>query len=391
MNLRLSFFLTLLPVFLLSCARLPIRNEESALKKTSPPLLTDDLPLDSLITAIGSQIQYLEHQGSVRTFRFGKDVFTQADYLEGLKKLIVFREQSKSNTEFYEKVKTSFDFYEVYGQATWGQVLITSYYEPVIFGSKHKTDFFDTPLYRSPDDLLNLNLKPFDSKYDPDRILRARITGNDILPYYSRREIDEGFALRGKKLEICWVNPVDAYFMQIQGSGTVQFEDGTSFNLVYANKNGHRFISDVMYEKILAQLPKGTNLSVPEHERFLKSLDRKELQIYLNTNPSYVFFKVSSERAITFLGLPATAGRTIATDEKYFPKGAIAFLEFKKPNLEEPTKEISTSRFVLDQDVGGVIKGTGRVDLFLGRGNEMKPELFKGEGRLYYLAPKRNF
>ena len=110
-------------------------------------------------------------------------------------------------------------------------------------------------------------------------------------------------------------------------------------------------------------------------------------------NPSYVFFKLSERRAVTYLGLPATDGRTIATDEKYFPKGALGFLSFKKPITPATddglrSKTMPVSRFVMDQDIGGAIKGGGRVDLFFGRGEEIRPftASFYDYGRLYYCA-----
>jgi membrane-bound lytic murein transglycosylase A len=131
-------------------------------------------------------------------------------------------------------------------------------------------------------------------------------------------------------------------------------------------------------------------------EAHLRNLPKKELQDVLNQNPSYVFFQTSQQHAITYLGVPATGGRTIATDKRYFPKGALALLKFEKPVFQpsdaaQPSSSIPVSRFVLDQDIGGAINGGGRVDLFWGQGNESKRHagVMKNNGNLFYLAPKR--
>jgi membrane-bound lytic murein transglycosylase A len=132
-------------------------------------------------------------------------------------------------------------------------------------------------------------------------------------------------------------------------------------------------------------------------ESLLRSLPSDQRDAILFKNPSYVFFNKSAKRAITSLGVPATPGRTIATDAQFAPKGAVAFLQFSKPVFTEGTvKEdldphfVETSRFVVDQDTGGAITGTGRVDLFWGRGDEAKRSagLIQHPARLVYLAPK---
>ena len=122
------------------------------------------------------------------------------------------------------------------------------------------------------------------------------------------------------------------------------------------------------------------------------------MQDYLNKNPSYVFFKPMRENASTYLGTPAVGLRTIATDARYFPKGAVVLLEFSRPVFQSAKGAAvsswqKTSQFMIDQDVGGAIKGPDRVDLFWGRGDEAKRSagVIKQTGRLLYLAPKPEF
>jgi membrane-bound lytic murein transglycosylase A len=115
----------------------------------------------------------------------------------------------------------------------------------------------------------------------------------------------------------------------------------------------------------------------------------------LNRNPSYVFFREGGESAVTFLGVSASDGRTIATDPAFFSKGALAFLIFDRPVFDDdqalvPARTERVSRFVLDQDIGGAITGPGRADLFWGRGKTAgrMAGAVKSTGRLYYLGPR---
>ena len=216
-----------------------------------------------------------------------------------------------------------------------------------------------------------------------------------LIPFDTRKEIDSDQTLAGKDLEICWVDPIDAFFLQIQGSGTVYLESGQSLVVNYADQNGQEYQAIGKY--LISKMPL-EKINLFSIEAYLRTLNPAELQTFLNQNPSYIFFKLSDQRSITYLGTPAIEGRTIATDNRYFPKGALAFLEFQKPSFESvgtelPTTTEPTARWVLDQDRGGAITGGGRVDLFWGKGELSKKYagMMKGNGRLTYLAPKRSF
>jgi membrane-bound lytic murein transglycosylase A len=131
---------------------------------------------------------------------------------------------------------------------------------------------------------------------------------------------------------------------------------------------------------------------------YLRQLPEKEMRKILNKNPSYVFFRRLEGKPITSLGTEVVDGRTIATDQSFFPKGALAYMEFSKPVFEgeastEPSRWERTSRFVLDQDTGGAINGPYRVDLYWGSGKEAGQHagVMKNRGRLYYLVPKDEF
>lgn len=363
------------------------------MRRSSPPELRDDLPIPALLDAVDAQIRFLEKDPSSRGFVFGDRSLTKAEYLAGLRRFErLGREKGADPGEFFRSVREEFEFFEVYGQKEWGDVFITSYFEPRIPGSERPTARLTQPLYGMPDDMISLDLGLWGERFAGTRKLRGRLDGKALIPYYSREQIDAGAALKGRKLELCWVDPIDAFFLQIQGSGTVELPDGKLLRLNYAEKNGQPYES---ISKYLRGVIPPEQMNLHTIEAYLRKLPREEMQRILNLNPSYVFFKPLEESALTYLGVPATDGRTIATDAGFFPKGALAFLSFEKPRFTAPGELVPAggepvARFVLDQDIGGDIRGPGRVDLFWGRGMEAKlyAGAMKNRGRLYYLVPK---
>ena len=425
-------FVILILIFFSACARLPVQNREEAMRKIdstrvaellangfgsgtldtggAPPLSTTpatsatssaseatqleaNVGLRSLFRAVSTEIQFLAAHPSSTPMVFGSERYSRTEYLAGLRRFLELGLNATTPEAFYGLVAEEFDFYEVYGGNSWGQVFITSYFAPIIEGSRQKTTRFSVPLYQAPEDLVTINLGLFDAKYGVGKTLKGRLTNHTVVPYYSRDEIDGQKVITGKNLEICWVDPVDAFFLQIQGSGTVNLDDGQSLFINYSDQNGHPYapIGKFMLDKIPLE-----NINLYSLETYLRTLPAEEMQNYFNKNPSYIFFKTSDQKAITYLGVPATAGRTIATDRRYFPKGGLAFLQFDQPVFNTPTDPLpssftTTRRFVLDQDVGGAISGGGRVDLFWGEGAGSKKAagVMKSLGHLYYLAPKR--
>lgn len=372
------------------CGRKPLKNPRDALRLArSVPELRDDLPRGTLIDAVQAEVDQLARAPGRRELRFGAQVYTREEYLKGLRRFLELARGPGSPEAFEAAVRSEFDFYEVYGQKAWGDAFMTSYYAPVIEGSPVRQGRFTQPLYGVPSDLISLNLETFDPKFADERKYRGRVDGKALVPYYSREEIDSRGKLKGRGLELCWMDPIDAFVLQIQGSGQVRLADGGILNVNYAEKNGQPYQS---IGNFLRDVIPPSNMSMPSIEAYLRSLlylgGRQALQGVLNLNPSYVFFRLSPESAVTYLGIPATDGRTIATDPRFFPKGALAFLLSPKPS-QGPGE--SVSRFVLDQDTGGAIRGGGRVDLFWGKGfdAQLHSGVIQQHGRLYYLAPRR--
>jgi membrane-bound lytic murein transglycosylase A len=364
-RLGVSLGVCMLCCCLTACGRASISLPEEAMRPTAAPALKDDLGLESLSAALEQEIIFLRQRGIRGEYTFGERRLSKERYLDSLERLSAHLITAPDETAVFNYIRQHFDFLEVYGDRGWGDVLITSYYEPVIPGSLLPTAEYSQALYRKPPELSQ--------------------------PYLSREQIDSEHALSGRGLEICYVDPVDAFFLQIQGSGVVRLADGRELRLQFAGKNGLPYHS--LGPAIRKQLP-NRDLTLPVIESFLRSLCAEQRAEILNTNPSYVFFEPSADHALTAMQIPASAGRTIATDGGLFPKGALAFLEFSRPVFNDAacvTPQFRpVSRFVLDQDVGSAIRGPGRVDLFWGRGPEAKRSagVIKSRGRLYYLLPK---
>lgn len=395
--------------------REPAEQTVRPMRLTTPPAaLTDDLPPDGLVRGMEENIERLNRL-NVQSLTFGQKAVSKDDYVLALNYLVDQINSGISRTHFIETVVDNFDFYEANIDDNRGEVLITSYYHPVISGSKTKTSRYSEAIYSVPPDLVNVRLDDFAEVFDtlsPIQyqaikqasqigILRGRLIPSEpggalsVLPYYTREEIEKGRILEGRNLELAWVDPVDAFFLHIQGSGTVRFPDGEELRLGYAAKNGHPFVG---IGKLLSDVIPREKMSMQAIKNYLRELLEEERMKILNLNPSYVFFRKLEGGPVTSLGAEVVNGRTIATDPGFFPKGALAYMEFPKPVFTDgtsinPTAWKPTSRFVLDQDTGGAILGAHRVDLYWGSGNEAARHagVMKQTGRLYYLSPKDEF
>lgn len=410
-------------LLLISCARIPPEQFGLSLRKASTPFLNDDLSLQDFFQGVEKNIEILQKTEKVPSiFQFGKKRQISKDvYLKALMTLSQEALKMKSKQEILDYIAKNFDFYEIFGKEEWGEVFITSYYGPEIPGSRKKTAEYSQPLYKRPSDLFTFQLKEFvepipkvrklfekiNEDYEGQRpknlaslgLLRGRLEPNDnhfstIVPYYTREEIDSKSALEGKKLEICYVTPLDAFILQIQGSGTVKFSDGSSIRLGYADQNGHEYIPIGKFLTEHIPLEEMTLLRIIDH---VTTLSEEERQNLFNKNPSYVFFhELTSPDYLTYTGTPVISGRTIAADPRFFPKGSLGFLVFESPMGNFENKKITwkkTSRFIWDQDTGGAIKGPYRLDLYWGKGQlaMKKASEIKQWGQLYYLAPKEKF
>ena len=375
------------------CTRPPATGPTMAFRETQPLQVSDDLNLNGLLEAVETQAAVFGRAPDT-VMQFGPVTKTRREYGEALKGLSSVLSSPVPTDQKLAYLKNHFRFFEYYGGESWGEILLTSYFEPTIRGSLTSTRSLTTPLYKKPTDLVTIPLRSFSERFKDEKPLKGRLHKDTLVPYYSRAEIDGRQMLRGRNLELVWVDPIDAFFLQIQGSGTVRLPDGSEIHLTYADKNGHRYEPIGKYLKSRLAPRKVTMQRI---EAALRGMPMEEREQLLFKNPSYVFFHRSNRRALTSLGVPATPGRTIAVDPLFAPKGALAMLTFDKPIFssnhldgDDPIGTERVSRIVVDQDTGGAITGTNRVDLFWGRGDEAKKYagVIQSSARIVYLVPR---
>lgn len=265
--------------------------------------------------------------------------------------------------------------------------VITGYYEPLLRGSRSRVAPYLYPLYGPPDDLLTIDLATVNPELRGLR-LRGRVEGKRVVPYYSRAEIARGAApVAGK--EILWVDdPIEAFFLHIQGSGRVQLDSGETLRLGYADQNGHPFqsIGRHLVERGELKLEEASMQSI----KSWATANPQRLEELLNQNPSFVFFRElpladPAGGPVGALGVPLTAGRSIAVDPRYVPLGAPVFLATTFPASATPL-----TRLVVAQDTGGAIRSPVRADFFWGSGAEAGAQAgrMRQLGRMWVLLPK---
>ncbi len=263
--------------------------------------------------------------------------------------------------------------------------LITGYYEPLLHGSRSFGSPYIYPLYAAPDDLLVVDLSSLYPELKNLR-LRGRLQGKRVVPYFSRAEIESGATpTRGK--ELLWVDdPIDLFFLQIQGSGRVQLENGDTVRVGYADQNGHPYksIGKWLVEQGELTLDKASMQGIKDWAR----KNPEKLATLLNTNPSYVFFRElpnNTSGPLGALGVPLSAERSVAIDPRAIPLGAPLWLATTRPNSAEPL-----NRLMLAQDTGGAIRGNVRADFFWGFGDGagQLAGAMKQKGRIWVLLPR---
>jgi len=285
--------------------------------------------------------------------------------------------------EFFE---SNFEVRPVYAKDGETSGLITGYYEPLLKGSWERTEEYQYPLYGVPQDLLVVDLGAVYPQLKGMR-LRGKLVGNKVVPYHDRAQLaDDQELLQGA--EILWVNnPVDLFFLHVQGSGLVELTDGSIAAVGYANQNGHPYqsIGRVLIEMGALEKEEVTLFTIRD---WLKS-NPDRLNEVLSMNPSYVFFELRDAQAdgpTGSLNVALTPRRSIAVDRNVIPLGAPVWLQTTLPNEEQSP----LNQLMLAQDTGGAIKGHVRADVFWGRGGEAEKMagLMKQQGELFVLLPR---
>jgi len=264
--------------------------------------------------------------------------------------------------------------------STTSESLATGYFEPTIKGSYTKSETYPYPLYSVPDDLIRIEL--IDEYQDRlKRPLRGRLADDKVIPYYSRKEISEG-ALASQS-PLCYINDkIELFFLQVQGSGRVTFDDNSSMYIGYGDQNGFPYHS-IGKEMVARGYLKEGEVSLRSIHQYFEE-NPHEIDAILNTNQSYIFFQKRKGSATGALGVRLQAGRSVAVDRENIPLGMPLFI-----STEEPISKQRFEKVVFAHDTGGAIKGENRIDIFFGSGEKAKEQagMMQAEIKLWILVP----
>jgi membrane-bound lytic murein transglycosylase A len=333
------------------------------------PSLLDDGDADSLRSAIAQSLGWLDRQPPSRVLAFGASRrVTIGEYAVGLRRLLMHLANDPPAEVLEERVLAEFEVLASAGRLD-GAVLLTGYHEPVIEVSDRQRPDYSVPVLGLP----------------------ADYTGGWRYPrQLSRTDIEAG-RLGAASRPLAWArDPIDVFFMEVEGSGTLRFADGREMRVGPAATNGHPYRS---IGRLLIDEGRLTEESVSMHAiRSWLQQNPSERARVLRHNQSVVFFRRLDGPPLGSIGVALTPARSIATDARIFPPGTLAFVRTERP-MRLPDGRVvwaPVSRFVLNQDTGGAIRGAGRVDVFWGRGNdaELAASEMKQLGDLYFLVPK---
>jgi membrane-bound lytic murein transglycosylase A len=392
-------FISVFPILLDGCGvikKQPIVREDTALVRVMPseyPEFEDDMAYDGLQHSIRQSILYLRKIPEGSRFRFGEETFAAAHMIKSLEHFLDFITTEPSVQNLQKYIDSNYIMYSSVGGDNFGQVLFTGYYEPSLEGCLEKNDRCRFPIYSRPDDLITINLSLFSPRFKGETII-GRYSNQTVVPYYNRSEIEYGGVLEGKVTPIAWLkDPVDLFFLQIQGSGEIHMDSGTAINVHYGGTNGrpYRSIGKLLIDE--GKIPRA-EMSMQKIRSYLHG-HPEEIERILSYNPSYVFFKIEKDGPLGSLEVKLTPGRSIALDRRFFPLSGLAFIETQKPVINGNGKIghwVNLKRFVLNQDTGGAIRGPGRADLFYGNGPyaEVAAGHMQHTGRLYFLILNPN-
>jgi len=279
-----------------------------------------------------------------------------------------------------------FDPHQVVAPDGSSSGLITGYYEPLLRGARKKGGPYQTPLYKVPDDMVIIDLGSVYPELANKRV-RGRLKGKRVVPYPSREEISRS-GLPGN--ELLWVDDsVEAFFLEVQGSGRVQLPDGETVRVAYADQNGRPYqsIGKWLVQKGELTTEQATAQGI---KAWIDGHPTRQQELF-NANPSYVFFKEEKLPDPKVgpkgtLNVPLTPQRSVAIDRSQLPLGAPVYLNTTLPGDDE----MPLQRLMLAQDTGGAIKGAIRLDLFFGFGSEAADFAgrMKQRGNIWVLLPK---
>ncbi|UZQ54251.1 MltA domain-containing protein [Trichothermofontia sichuanensis B231] len=333
----------------------------------------------TLLRAIDHSLQYLASDRAVNDYqKIDRTAFGNPSpaalrsrvrrSLQRFRQLVLTQPNARA---LQRAVAQEFIFYQAIGQDGQGTVGFTGYFEPTYRASRVPTVEYRYPLFRRPPTL---------EQWSRPHPTRLQLEGADGLQFAQG-------PLRG--LELVWLRDrLEAFLVQVQGSARLQLTDGRTLTVGYAGRTDYPYVG-IGRELVDAGKFTLEELTLPRLVQYFRE-HPDELDLYLPRNQRFVFFKETHGAPATgSIGVPVLPGRSIATDKTLFPPGALALIHTPLPTLNRAgqLEQRLVSRYVLDQDTGGAIKGPGRVDVFMGTGQAAgdRAGLVNATGQLYYL------
>lgn len=326
----------------------------------------------ALLAALDHSLRYLRSPAAATAYqRYPVPGVTRSRVQRSLERFRQLVRVSRSPAELQAAVQREFVFYQSVGRDGAGTVDFTGYFEPTYSASRIPTSEYRYPLYRMPPNL---------AQWSRPHPTRAQLEGADGL---------QGSRGRLRGLELVWLRDrLEAFLVQVQGSARLQMSDGSTMTVGFAGR------TDYPYTGVGRQLVEDgkfrlEDLTLPVLIQYFRQ-NPADLDRYLPRNQRFIFFRETHGAPATgSLGVPVTGDRSIATDKSQMPPGALALIQTQIPYADARGQltSRSTSRYVLDQDTGGAIRGPGRVDIFMGTGRQAgdRAGLVNSTGRLYYL------
>lgn len=377
------------------CAHLPVKSPPVCNMVSLPegsgklPLFYDDASTASLDHALAESLSFWRGQNKERQVEICGQAYQAGVILDSL---LEFRKllHTVPTEELAASIAQNFKIFQAQNSGGGDNILVTGYFQPVLRGSLIRKPPYIYPLYGLPPDLINAR------QYDSSGIstpLIGHVVNGRLRPYWRRSEIEDKKKLAGQEL-LYLRDPVDAFVLHVQGSGIVLFPDGTKRRVIYAGSNGwpYKSIGRLLVDEGKIDL---STVSMPKIRQYLFShLD--ERRHILHYNDRYIFFRLapaaSGENPVGAMGHELTPGRSAALDVNCFPLGGLAYLETEIPGISggRAVGWRAMRRFVLPQDSGAAIKGSGRLDMFWGHGAEARllAGVMKQPGKLYILIKK---
>jgi len=304
---------------------------------------------------------------------------SHAHALASLERFHELLTSARSAVEFEQAVQAEFEFFKSAGwDGRGGGVLFTGYCTPILPGRAQPDGEYRYALYALPPDLVKA----------PDGTILGQETPTGVRPYPTRRVIEASGHLTGKDLELVWLrDPLDAFIAHVNGSAFVELPDGSLFRLGYAGKNGREYTS-LGAELIADGLIEADGMSLAAIRRW-SAENPGRVEEYLARNDSFVFFTPIEGNPRGSLNLEVQTERTLATDKRLFPRGAMVFVDARGP-LASGGRGVFR-KLLFDQDTGGAIRTAGRADVYLGIGPEAEARAgaTRAEGQMYYLFQRR--